>query len=172
MTLHAAKGLEFDTVFIAGMEEGLFPHSRSLVDQREMEEERRLAYVGITRAKKRAYLLWAETRNIFGSVRVNVSSRFLEDIPEELKSSKSTSSYPFVKGGEPDFSLSKRPARNASHNEAGGGTKGVFSDGQRVRHNIFGEGVVLSTEKDIITIAFMKSGVKKISTQFAELERI
>jgi len=86
MTMHAAKGLEFDTVFIAGMEEGLFPHSRSLLDQREMEEERRLAYVGITRAKRRVYLLWAVTRNIFGSVRVNVESRFLDDIPEALKS--------------------------------------------------------------------------------------
>ncbi|MFH0929627.1 MAG: UvrD-helicase domain-containing protein, partial [Candidatus Moraniibacteriota bacterium] len=85
MTMHAAKGLEFDTVFIAGMEEGLFPHSRSLLDQREMEEERRLAYVGITRAKRRVFLLWAVTRNIFGSVRVNVESRFLEDIPDELR---------------------------------------------------------------------------------------
>ena len=126
----------------------------------EMEEERRLAYVGITRAKRRVYLLWAETRNIFGSVRVNVSSRFLEDIPEELKSEsakKFPSSSPFPKGGEPSFPLSQR------------GIKGDFSDGQRVRHKTFGEGVVLSTEADIITIAFRKSGVKKLSTKFAEL---
>jgi DNA helicase-2/ATP-dependent DNA helicase PcrA len=160
MTLHAAKGLEFNTVFIAGMEEGLFPHSRSLIDQREMEEERRLAYVGITRAKKRVYLLWAETRNIFGSVRVNVASRFLDDIPEELKSSKSPSSSPFFKEGEFGFPLSER------------GTKGDFPDGQRVRHKTFGEGVVISTEKDIVTIAFMKSGLKKLSTKFTELEKL
>lgn len=160
MTMHAAKGLEFDTVFIAGMEEGLFPHSRSLIDEREMEEERRLAYVGITRAKRRVYLLWAETRNIFGSVRVNVSSRFLEDIPDELKSSKSPSDSPFRKGGESGFPLPQK------------GIKEAFPDGTRVRHNAFGEGVVLSTDGDIITIAFRKSGVKKLSTKFAELEKI
>jgi DNA helicase II / ATP-dependent DNA helicase PcrA len=157
MTMHAAKGLEFDTVFIAGMEEGLFPHSRSLLEQREMEEERRLAYVGITRAKKRVYLLWAETRNIFGSVRVNVSSRFLEDIPDELKKNSDKSSS---------------PARGEVPEGRRGGSKGEdFRDGQRVSHKTFGEGVVLSTKEDIITIAFRKSGVKKISLKFADLEK-
>lgn len=162
MTMHAAKGLEFDTVFIAGMEEGLFPHSRSLIDQREMEEERRLAYVGITRAKKRIYLLWAVTRNIFGSVRVNVESRFLDDIPDELKSSPSQGStlrnFESFARGRKRSNLSDKPAS--------------FKDGQRVRHNAFGEGVVISTDKDIITIAFMKAGIKKLSTKFAELEKI
>ncbi len=160
MTLHAAKGLEFDTVFIAGMEEGLFPHSRSLIDEREMEEERRLAYVGITRAKKRVYLLWAETRNIFGSVRVNVASRFLDDIPAELKSSSSQGS-----------TLRNPPMRRRERSNLSEEIMD-FPDGQRVRHKTFGEGVVLSTEADIITIAFRKSGVKRISTKFAELERI
>ncbi|MDD3487013.1 MAG: UvrD-helicase domain-containing protein [Candidatus Moranbacteria bacterium] len=157
MTMHAAKGLEFDTVFIAGMEEGLFPHSRSLLDMREMEEERRLAYVGITRAKRRIYLLWAETRNIFGSVRVNVESRFLDDIPEELIVSTQSS--------QGEISRFSSGRKNSSSFE-------TFSDGQRVSHKIFGEGVVISTENDIITIAFRKAGVKKISIKFAELKKV
>ena len=84
MTLHSAKGLEFDTVFIAGMEEGIFPHSRSLMDQNEMEEERRLCYVGITRAKKRLYLIYAFERNLYGRFQSNPESRFISHIPEGL----------------------------------------------------------------------------------------
>jgi DNA helicase-2/ATP-dependent DNA helicase PcrA len=170
MTMHAAKGLEFDTVFIAGMEEGLFPHSRSLLDDHQMEEERRLAYVGVTRAKKRIYLLWAVTRNIFGSVRVNVESRFLDDIPDKLKSEEKNDLSPFSKGrageGFKKYDRKKSPSNPPLR-------KGEdFKDGQRVRHNAFGEGVVISTEGEIIAIAFMKVGIKKLSTQFAELEKI
>lgn len=84
MTLHSAKGLEFNTVFIIGMEEGLFPHSRALMDESEMEEERRLAYVGITRAKERLYLIYTEERNLYGRLQYNPKSRFIENIPEEL----------------------------------------------------------------------------------------
>lgn len=163
MTMHAAKGLEFDTVFIAGMEEGLFPHSRSLLDQREMEEERRLAYVGITRAKRRIYLLWAVTRNIFGSVRVNVESRFLEDIPEKLRENAEEGK----KRWEMKFEEKNKKEKNKLNKE-----KKSFSDGQRVRHGAFGEGVVISTQGEIITIAFMKAGIKKLSTEFAELDKV
>ena len=84
MTLHSAKGLEFRAVFIVGVEEGLFPHSRALMDQSEMEEERRLAYVGITRAKERLYLLYAGERNLYGRFQSNPKSRFIENIPEHL----------------------------------------------------------------------------------------
>ena len=84
MTLHSAKGLEFENVFIIGVEEGLFPHSRALVDESEMEEERRLCYVGITRAKKRLYLIYAGERNLYGRLQWNPKSRFIENIPEEL----------------------------------------------------------------------------------------
>lgn len=84
MTLHSAKGLEFNTVFIVGVEEGIFPHSRALIDESELEEERRLAYVGITRAKERLYLIYASERNIYGSFQSNPKSRFIENIPEEL----------------------------------------------------------------------------------------
>jgi len=84
MTLHAAKGLEFSTVFIVGMEEGIFPHSRSLMDHSEMEEERRLAYVGITRAKQKLVLTHARRRLFFGARTENIISRFIADIPEHL----------------------------------------------------------------------------------------
>ncbi len=84
MTLHSAKGLEFDTVFITGLEEGIFPHSRSMMDQNEMEEERRLCYVGITRAKKRLYLLYSFERNLYGRFQSNPPSRFIDHIPEGL----------------------------------------------------------------------------------------
>ena len=84
MTLHSAKGLEFETVFIVGMEEGIFPHSRSQMDESELEEERRLCYVGITRAKKRLYLIYASERNIYGRFQANPRSRFIDHIPEHL----------------------------------------------------------------------------------------
>jgi DNA helicase II / ATP-dependent DNA helicase PcrA len=158
MTLHSAKGLEFDTVFIAGMEEGLFPHSRSLLDSRDMEEERRLAYVGITRAKKRAYLLWSVSRNIFGSVRINVASRFLEDIPKELVAEYENGFQKLKKG------TNKEGAKR--------GPLESFGDGERVSHKTFGEGVVISTKEDLITVAFMKAGVKKLAAEFAGLEKI
>ena len=84
MTLHSAKGLEFGTVFIVGVEEGLFPHSRALMDESEMEEERRLCYVGITRAKEKLYLIYASERNIYGRFQCNPRSRFIDNLPEEL----------------------------------------------------------------------------------------
>jgi DNA helicase-2/ATP-dependent DNA helicase PcrA len=85
MTMHSAKGLEFPVVFIAGMEEGVFPHSRSLTEKDEMEEERRLAYVGMTRANSRLYLLYAFERRLYGLLQANPPSRFIEEIPEELR---------------------------------------------------------------------------------------
>jgi DNA helicase-2/ATP-dependent DNA helicase PcrA len=85
MTLHAAKGLEFPVVFLVGMEEGIFPHSRALMDTSEMEEERRLAYVGMTRARERLYLTHARTRLLYGSLQANPPSRFIDEIPEPLK---------------------------------------------------------------------------------------
>jgi DNA helicase-2/ATP-dependent DNA helicase PcrA len=84
MTLHAAKGLEFDIVFIVGMEEGLFPHSRTLMDKEELEEERRLCYVGLTRAKEKLYLTYANRRLFFGTRTQNMISRFIADIPAHV----------------------------------------------------------------------------------------
>ncbi|MBI2097091.1 MAG: ATP-binding domain-containing protein [Candidatus Sungbacteria bacterium] len=84
MTLHAAKGLEFRAVFIIGLEEGIFPHGRAMLSPAELEEERRLCYVGITRAKEKLYLLWASRRTIFGSLQANPPSRFLREVPAEV----------------------------------------------------------------------------------------
>lgn len=95
MTLHASKGLEFDTVFVLGMEECVLPHSRSLQDESEMEEERRLCYVGMTRAKRNLYLTYARTRRLFGAVQANAASRFLSDIPEHLLD-RQTQGYSFL----------------------------------------------------------------------------
>ena len=93
MTLHAAKGLEFNTVFLVGMEEGLFPHSRTLLDRSEMEEERRLCYVGITRARENLFLTYARKRLFFGARTTGVVSRFVSDIPESLFQLKISSSF-------------------------------------------------------------------------------
>ncbi|MCD6149425.1 DNA helicase PcrA [bacterium] len=174
MTLHSAKGLEFPIVFIAGLEEGILPHSRSMLNADEMEEERRLMYVGITRAKEKVCLLHAEMRVIFGSTQANPPSRFLDDIPPHLvrnfqfpisnfqTDSKSQTSNPKQISNQNNHDLKEfKPSRVTS-----------YSDGQRVRHPDFGEGVVISTQDDIITIAFMKTGIKKLSATYAPLERI
>lgn len=81
--MHAAKGLEFPVVFIAGLEEGIFPHAKSLLEPSALEEERRLCYVGITRAKEKLYLSWAGRRTLFGDIQANIPSRFLKEIPDE-----------------------------------------------------------------------------------------
>lgn len=137
MTMHSAKGLEFPTVFIIGMEEGVFPHSRAFQDNDELEEERRLAYVGITRAEKQLFLSCARSRTLFGRTTANPPSRFLEEIPEELKEDTGSASDRFRRGGAEvggayggrgfsggsrgNFGSSKGSAGNAP---AGGGSAG------------------------------------------------
>lgn len=157
MTLHSAKGLEFDYVFIVGLEEGLLPHSRSMIDHKEMEEERRLMYVGITRAKIKVYLLFTRERNIFGSTQVNAPSRFLDDIPEHLlEDSNSKLQIPNTK----QIQNTKFKIQNS------------FRDGDKVFHETFGEGRVVSTQGNIITVAFSKVGLKKLSANIAPLRKI
>lgn len=186
MTLHSAKGLEFKTVFIAGLEEGLFPHSRSLFNNEEMEEERRLMYVGVTRAKEKVFLIYSETRNIFGSVQVNAPSRFLEDIPENLlKEIEKESS----KGGILNsFRISEFEARNAKNtkyqtpntkqnpNFKSQDKKDLltksYKDGDMVVHEMFGEGRIVASQGDVITIAFYKVGLKKLSASIAPLKKV
>ncbi len=112
MTLHSAKGLEFPQVIMVGMEEGLFPHSRSLMDPTEMEEERRLAYVGMTRAMKKLYLTYTRRRLFFGQRSSNIVSRFLSDIPEKLLEFTS-------EGSIPDRSGDSRRVGIGSHSKVG-----------------------------------------------------
>ena len=181
ITLHQAKGLEFPVVFMVGMEEGLLPHSRSLDDEDQLEEERRLCYVGMTRAEKRLYLTRAFRRSIFGATRAGEGSRFLRDIPAELITSGSASgtSRSFGKPGE-----SKRPSWNAWQAPTPVINRGkpesarpTLSVGDSVRHNAFGEGVV--TRVDVtasdteVTIEFEGGvGQKRLLLSFAPLEKI
>ncbi len=200
MTLHAAKGLEFGTVFLVGMEESLFPHSRSFEDPLGMEEERRLCYVGMTRAKRRLYLSHAHTRAQFGETRANAPSRFLADVPSNLLESAGGGQQSFQRtvelerntlfdrertrqpGLDLGAALSRRggPATptapqarpGAASRPSGPATSGSFRPGERVRHDTFGVGTVVSVSAaDIITVAFEGAGVKKLSLQYAKVEK-
>jgi DNA helicase-2/ATP-dependent DNA helicase PcrA len=178
MTLHAAKGLEFPIVFITGMEEGLLPHSRSLEDPEEMAEERRLCYVGITRAKDRVFLSYAFRRTMWGSSDVSTPSRFLSDIPKGLVSG--SASFADVRPRE-------AAAIRASTWETPGGARPArsvpgpsrdlqYRAGQRVKHTTFGEGIVIESRLDRndeeVTVAFKKAGIKRLLASFANLQKL
>lgn len=167
MTLHSAKGLEFKTVFITGLEEGLLPHSTSMLDPSEMEEERRLMYVGITRAREKVYLLFTSERNIFGSTQINAPSRFLDDIPEHLMESVNGKCQIMKDKENSDYKLqNSSPKADQPLAE-----KFIFKDGDRVCHEIFGDGLVVASQGDIITVAFSKVGLKKLSASIAPLKK-
>ncbi len=161
MTLHSAKGLEFQCVFIIGLEEGILPHSRSMLSEIEMEEERRLMYVGITRAKQKVYLLFAKMRTIFGSTQINAPSRFLDDIPAELVEAE-----PFMINARAEKYMSGRKKTILTE------MKTYYKGGERISHEKFGEGLVISSQGDIITVAFKAVGLKKLSSSLAPIRRI
>ena len=161
MTLHSAKGLEFPVVFLVGLEEGLFPHRMALDEPGRLEEERRLCYVGITRARERLLLSFAERRRLHGQDQYGTASRFLQELPVELMQEVRTR-----------FSVTPpRPAAEALAPAAG---DGVFSLGQRVRHERFGEGVVLSCEgqgpNSRVQVNFTHSGSKWLVAAYANLK--
>ena len=190
MTIHSAKGLEFPIVFIPGMEEGIFPGYQAIFDPSEIEEERRLAYVAITRAKRSLYMTCAHERMLNGSTQYNQPSRFIGEIPDELCSvedyAKPRVSYKFSDDGsftyvgkkntytKPSYSAgtyssyAKKTAAAPSVGES-------FSEGDRVRHSSFGAGTVLSVKKmggDMLyEIKFDKVGVKKLMATYARLTR-
>jgi DNA helicase-2/ATP-dependent DNA helicase PcrA len=186
ITLHAAKGLEFPIVFIAGLEEGLFPHSRSLDDPRQMEEERRLAYVGITRAKRHLYLVSAQRRTVFGNVQRNLPSRFVEDIPTELvadvrKGGARAAGRTAGSGLQPIAAgTGVAPWHEHDGHQVQEPVAPRFVPGERVRHSIFGVGTVLSSEiegeTEIVVVRFTGArGTpvdKKLDTAFARLESL
>ncbi|MCA9365032.1 MAG: UvrD-helicase domain-containing protein [Candidatus Moranbacteria bacterium] len=159
MTVHSAKGLEFPFVFLIGMEEGLLPHSRAALSQHDMEEERRLLYVGVTRARQHAYLSFARHRLLFGSTQMNPPSRFLDDIPQELLEHvvKKHSSRNLT-GSRSSFRSQKKSA--------------TFSDGDKVHHDDFGSGIIVSHDETTLTIVFAKHGIKKLLTSAAPLEKL
>lgn len=178
LTLHAAKGLEFPVVFIVGMEEDIFPHSRSKDDPDQMEEERRLAYVGITRAKERLYLVYAFRRAQYGNHAEREPSRFLADIPPHLLQGQGK-----VIGRRHTPPSRQVAGPNRTFVGTGMGNKaavavskaGPFRPGDKVRHATFGEGVVVSSrasgDDQEVEVAFVGRGVKKLLASFAKLER-
>jgi len=200
MTLHAAKGLEFPVVFLAGFEEGVFPHSRSLAEPEEMEEERRLAYVGITRARELLNVSHAWSRSLYGNTQYNPPSRFLEEIPHELFRIEGNANAQSFSGGASSFgsggsSRRERTYGNSFSEEhtnrvvdaaiAAGRTAApvvnanVLSDikvGEDIVHPTFGEGVVIDIkgagEKAEVTIRFRDKGTKILALAWAPLKRL
>jgi DNA helicase-2/ATP-dependent DNA helicase PcrA len=165
MTMHSAKGLEFPTVFIVGLEEGVLPHSRSLLSYEEMEEERRLMYVGLTRAKEKIYLLYTRQRTLFGSTQMNSPSRFLDEIPEKLIEQSS-----YREGEQKMFEQLFLKKKSAATSKPLSEAK--FKGGERVRHAEFGDGIVVSVVEDTIVVAFAKKGIKRLSIEFAKLKKL
>ncbi|MET3697677.1 ATP-dependent DNA helicase PcrA [Bacillus oleivorans] len=177
MTLHSAKGLEFPVVFLLGMEEGVFPHSRSLMEEDEMEEERRLAYVGITRAEEQLYLTSAEMRTLFGRTNFNLESRFIKEIPADLieflnmqeKTSPSFSSVSNKKVSSPFTQPVQRPQKT-------GNDELDWKVGDKVNHKKWGPGTVVSVkgegEGKELDIAFPSQGVKRLLATFAPIEKV
>lgn len=172
MTLHAAKGLEFPVVFMIGMEESIFPHSRALFEPDEMEEERRLCYVGMTRAREELHLLSAASRLLYGTSQHNPPSRFLADIDGEA-SLAPASSYSQSQGYG-DFEASSGYFGPKSSGEPYVVPEWLddLQPGDRVRHKVFGQGNVVEVQGDTITIGFAGRGLKKLNIQFAPLERM
>jgi DNA helicase II / ATP-dependent DNA helicase PcrA len=197
ITLHAVKGLEFPIVFLTGMEDGVFPHARSLDDENRIEEERRLAYVGITRARDRAFLTFARRRMLFGRTNENPPSRFLLELPSEgiehrgrveteerdvwadLDWERDRERYEERKAARHDAALTGLSgawtgrAETARRRIAPGETK--FRPGDHVRHPSLGSGVVVSSQvrsdDEEVTVAFPDKGVKKLMASFAKLAK-
>ena len=175
ITLHQAKGLEYDAVFLVGLEEGMLPHSRSVEDPAQIEEERRLLYVGMTRARKRLYMFRAFQRRFHGQSGSQIASRFLLEIPESLITIRDIRGHSRVADRIPDPMWTKRAASTPAPRPA---TRSAdeFLPGEKVRHGAFGEGVVVSSSGSgsdtQLTVAFVGEGVKRLMLSFAPIERI
>ncbi|MFD2748902.1 DNA helicase PcrA [Virgibacillus siamensis] len=176
MTLHAAKGLEFPVVFLIGMEENVFPHSRSMFDEEEMEEERRLAYVGITRAEQQLYMTHAKMRTLYGRTNMNPISRFINEIPEELmdgfEQARSAMFGPMEKN--PKNKPMKRKAEKMQHTT--GAESETWSPGDKAGHKKWGTGTVVRVQGEgegmELDIAFpAPTGVKRVLAKFAPITK-
>lgn len=176
MTLHSAKGLEFPVVFLVGMEEGIFPHSRALMESGELEEERRLCYVGITRARERLYLTHASLRTIYGGTQACVPSRFLQEVPPELindlrKPKVEMSPRGATYAGAP--SMSRRETAVSTPRPKSDG--GSWSTGDKVIHGKFGPGTIVAINGSgadaMLSVAFPGLGIKQLMAGYAQLER-
>lgn len=168
MTLHAAKGLEFPVVFMVGMEETMFPHSRALYDQAEMEEERRLCYVGMTRAKEELYMSYASSRMLYGGVQHNPPSRFLSEIDGQFE----VDSVPL--GGMAWSQPTSDVFASNSFAKSSEEPKYVveLNEGDSVQHDIFGVGTVMEKDGDNLAVYFKGKGMKKLNSSFAPLKKL
>lgn len=183
MTIHSAKGLEYDNIFVVGMDDGIFPSSRSFDSEDDMEEERRLAYVAITRAKKRLYLTNASQRMIFGQTQRNVTSRFMREIGSELIEKHDNAAAMKKHLEENDKSVTEVRSATlqqqlARSKKASSAPKEAvtYTAGEKVSHSIFGEGVIVSvtpmSNDSMLEIAFDKVGTKKIMANYAKLKKL
>ena len=183
MTLHSAKGLEFPVVFITGMEEGLFPSIASMMNPEEINEERRLAYVGITRAKQKLYLTKTKSRMLFGSTTFNKESRFVTEIPDELLEKTGESRmFQTPAGSSNSIGIGSKqksgysPAKPSFYQKPAIKSGTTYSVGDSVLHKVFGKGMIVSAEKmgndTLLEIAFEKSGTKKLMANFCKMEKI
>ena len=183
MTIHSAKGLEYENIFVVGMDDGIFPSSRSFDSEDDMEEERRLAYVAITRAKKRLYLTNASQRMIFGQTQRNVTSRFMREIGSELIEKHDNAAAMKKHLEENDKSVTEVRSATlqqqlARSKKASSAPKEAvtYTAGEKVSHSIFGEGVIVSvtpmSNDSMLEIAFDKVGTKKIMANYAKLKKL
>jgi len=172
LTLHAAKGLEFAVVFIVGLNDGSLPHSRSFDDPDGMQEERRLFYVGITRAKDRLYLAFSQNRSLYGYSEPIEPSRFLEDIPAHLIDE----TQPRRSGGQPYRRAYQDERWQAPPAAKTPSLQPRYHPGLRVMHNVWGEGMVLNSrlqdDDEIVDIFFENVGLKRVAASLAKLEVI
>ncbi len=183
MTMHSAKGLEFPTVFIVGAEEGIFPGNRSMDTQEDMEEERRLAYVAITRAKEKLFITYAKQRMLFGFTNRNLISRFAKEIGKDyvekidstVRTEETSAADEVIVQSAPKYSL-KSELANRKAEQSKKSVNADFSVGERVRHNVFGDGTVLSVKKisndAMLEVAFDSVGTKKLMANFAKITKI
>jgi len=166
MTLHSAKGLEFDYVFMTGMEERIFPHANSFYSTASFEEERRLCYVGMTRAKKKLMFLYTKQRTIYGSTHSNPPSLYIYDIPEDLVQ---------ILGPRDTIDGYSLAGKVKKKNKLSGGYNSLessFKTGDKVEHSQFGKGIVIQAYNDLLTVAFFSEGIKKLSAKAAPIEKV
>ncbi|MCC7431932.1 ATP-binding domain-containing protein, partial [Candidatus Peregrinibacteria bacterium] len=180
MTIHSAKGLEFPTVFLIGLEDGIFPHSRSLLEREEMEEERRLMYVALTRAKNKLYLVHARNRLLYGESQSNPPSQFIKDIPEELLEKEQKTEHSWHNSSnfyrthakpipaETDHDIYREPVQTTAVS-----SKIEFQEGDLVFHDSFGSGKITSIKGGVATVAFdsIRYGTKKLALSVAPLRK-
>lgn len=166
MSVHAAKGLEFQVVYIAGLEENIFPHSRSLFDPEQSEEERRLMYVAMTRAAERLFLFYTRRRSLYGNVQSNPKSRFLDEIPRHLIAENNRNP---ARLGSLGNAVSPMQPSVATFSKV---ELVVYKVGEKVRHQSFGDGMIVDVRGDVLSVAFPGKGVKKLASSIAPLEKL